>query len=368
MNSSSPLFAPFEIPGLKLDNRIVMAPMTREFSPDGIPGPDVAAYYARRAAGGAGLVITEATDIDHPASWGGRPRVPRFFGADAMAGWAEVARAVHAEGARIVPQLWHIGAELAVSGTLDPTQLVSPSGIATDGTTIGEPMTETQIAEVVASFGRAASSARAAGFDGIELNAGHGFLIDQFFWDRTNRRADGYGGDLVARTRFACEVIAECRRATAPDFPIILRISQWKIMDFDAQLAATPDELERFLAPLVQAGVDLFHCSTRRFWTPEFEGSELPLATWVRKLSGKPTITVGSVGLANSDFMTFAFERKGAEASGPECLETRLARDDFDLVAVGRALLADPLWPEKVRAGKFDDLVSFQAEMADTLF
>ena len=102
---------------------------------------------------------------------------------------------------------------------------------------------------------------------------------------------------LLGRTQFAVEIVEACRREVGPDFPIIFRFSQWKMNDFKAKLAKTPDELERFLQPLVNAGVDIFHCSTRRFWEAEFDGSDLNLAGWTKKLSGKPVISVGSVGL-----------------------------------------------------------------------
>jgi len=117
----------------------------------------------------------------------------------------------------------------------------------------------------------------------------------------TNQRVDGYGGDLVARTRFAVEVIREVRRQVGPEFPASLHFSQWTLQDNHAKLAHSPAELERFLSPLTAAGVDLFHCSQRRFRKPEFEGSSLNLAGWSRKLTGKPTITVGSITL-NEEF------------------------------------------------------------------
>lgn len=372
MSSSPQLFQRFEsdvVPGLSLANRVVMAPMTRERSPNGVPGPDVAAYYARRAAGGVGLIITEATDVNHPATWGGRSAVPRFFGEDALAGWRGVVEAVHAVGGKIVPQLWHIGGERAVAGDLTPRSLVTPSGIGTDGTVIGTPMSRGQVADVIAAFAAAAAAAQRLGFDGIELQGGHGFLIDQFLWDVTNQRDDEYGGDPVGRTRFAADVVAACRRATTPDFPIIMRISQWKVADFAARLAATPEELRLLLEPLVTAGVDVFDCSTRRYWKPEFEEADksLNLAGWVKRLTGRPVITVGNIGLSDGDFMqTFYIERRGSLNAGVDPLEAMLANGDVDLAAVGRVLLADPEWPLKIREGKAD-LIPFRPEMADVL-
>lgn len=136
---------------------------------------------------------------------------------------------------------------------------------------------------MIAAFAQAADDAKRIGFDGIELHGAHGYLIDQFFWGKTNRRTDRYGGDLVDRTRFAVEIVKACRRAVGPDYPIALRFSQWKSSDYTAKLAETPDELARFLAPLANAGVDIFHCSTRRCWESEFIGSDLNLAGWTKK-------------------------------------------------------------------------------------
>lgn len=142
--------------------------------------------------------------------------------------------------------------------------------------------------------------------------------------------------------------------------PLILRYSQWKQQDYTARLAETPQALESFLGPLSDAGVDMFHASTRRFWIPEFEGSDLNLAGWTKKLSGKPVITVGSVGL-NSDFLG-AFMGEGSPAASLDGLLKRFEAGEFDLVAIGRALLSDPQWAAKVRDGRFDELADFSAE------
>ena len=108
---------------------------------------------------------------------------------------------------------------------------------------------------------------------------------------------------MVARTRYACEIIRAVRAAVGPDYPIMLRYSQWKQQDFESKLAPTPEALEAFLAPLTDAGLDAYHCSTRRYWEPEFEGSAMNLAGWTKKITGLATVTVGSVGL-NQDFVT----------------------------------------------------------------
>lgn len=362
-----PLFEPLSIGKLKLKNRIVMAPMTRAFSPEGVPGPDVAAYYRRRAENGVGLIITEGTLINDPAATN-NPNIPNFHGNDALKGWAEVVAQVHEAGGLIMPQLWHIGTDRKIGAIPNPDEKpIGPSGIdIATGEQVNEPMSESRIASVIAAYAQAAADAKRIGFDGIELHGAHGYLIDQFFWEKTNQRNDSYGGDLVKRTRFAAEIIAACRRAVGPDFPIIIRISQWKSSDYQAKLAENPDQLAQFLSPLVEAGVDVFHCSTRRFWEPEFEGSDLNFAGWVKKLTGKPTITVGSIGLDN-DFIS-GFKGEGAGAASVDTLIEKLNKNEFDLVAVGRALLIDPAWASKIREGRTEELAPFTPEALRTLF
>ena len=363
--SPDPLFRPFSVGKLTLPNRIVMAPMTRSFSPGGVAGADVAAYYRRRAENQVGLIITEGTVIDHPASTND-PRVPCFYGEAALAGWARVARAVHAAGGRIMPQIWHVGTVRKAGDRPHPeAPPIGPSGLYKPGVKVAEPMTEAEIAAVIAAYAQAAADARRLGFDGVELHGAHGYLIDQFFWEGTNRRTDRYGGDMVARTRFAVEVIQACRRAVGPEFPIVLRFSQWKQQDYCARLASTPELLCRFLAPLAEAGVDVFHCSTRRFWEPEFEGSALNLAGWTKKLIGKPVITVGSVSLDTDMFA--AFRGQGAAITSIDKLIEMIAREEVDLVAVGRALLVDPAWAAKVRDNRMQDLLPFTPEALRSL-
>lgn len=360
------LLRPFSLGDRRFPNRLVMAPMTREFSPGGVPGQDVAEYYARRAAGGVGLIITEGTYVDHPSA-GSSDRVPRFYGADALDGWRRVVEAVHRAGGRIVPQLWHIGmVRPAGAPPVPEAPAVGPSGIPLEGDEPGRTMTLEDIDAVVAAFAAGAAAAEELGFDGIELHGAHGYLIDQFLWERTNQRDDEYGGDPVSRTRFAAEIVAACRRAVSPDFPIIFRLSQWKANFFDVRYATSPQELEALLAPLSEAGVDIFHCSTRRFWLPEFEESDLNLAGWARKLLGKPTISVGSVGLDVAFNDSLRGESGGVTQI--DALLDRLERDEFDLIAVGRALLGDPEWANKILQGRVDELQPFDAAQLRTLY
>jgi 2,4-dienoyl-CoA reductase-like NADH-dependent reductase (Old Yellow Enzyme family) len=354
------LSRPISLGGLTVPNRIVMAPMTRMFSPGGIPGEDVRSYYARRAAAGVGLIVTEGTYVGH-ASAGQSDRVPRFHGEEQLAGWAKVAEDVHAAGGTIVPQLWHIG---MVRKQGEPpfadAPAVGPSGLVTAGAEqTGKAMTQQDVDDVVTAFAEAAAAAERIGFDGVEIHGAHGYLLDQFLWEGTNRRSDAYGGDPVARAQFAAEIVAAVRAAVSPDFPVLFRYSQWKQQDYTARLAETPQELEAILAPLAAAGVDAFHASTRRYWLPEFDGSDLNLAGWTKKLTGKPVITVGSVGL-DGDFIK-GFQGEGAPVKGIDDLLDRMEAEEFDMVAVGRALLQDPEWAAKVLAGRFSDLKPYDA-------
>ncbi|MFD7202216.1 NADH:flavin oxidoreductase [Streptomyces sp. NPDC059893] len=357
------LSRPVALNGLKVPNRIAMAPMTRMFSPNGVPGEDVRSYYSRRAAAGVGLIVTEGTYVGHESA-GESDRVPRFHGEEQLAGWAKVAEDVHAAGGTTVPQLWHIGmVRQQGKPPFAEAPAVGPSGLRIDGTEgTGKAMTQGDLDDVISAFARAAKDAERIGFDGVEVHGAHGYLLDQFFWAGTNRRTDGYGGDAVARTRFAAEIVAAIRENVSPEFPVIFRYSQWKQEAYDARLAETPDELEAILSPLAAAGVDAFHASTRRYWSPEFDGSDLNLAGWTKKLTGKPTITVGSVGL-DGDFIR-AFMGEGSAVKGIDDLLDRLERDEFDMVAIGRALLQDPEWAAKVLEGRFDELKPYDAAAA----
>ncbi|MFF4400439.1 NADH:flavin oxidoreductase [Streptomyces sp. NPDC001480] len=360
------LSRPTTINGLTVPNRIAMAPMTRMFSPGGVPGEDVLSYYARRAAAGVGLIVTEGTYVGHESA-GNSDRVPRFHGEEQLTGWQKVAEAVHEAGGTIVPQLWHIGMvrEQGQAPFAD-APAVGPSGLVSEGAEpTGKAMTQADLDDVIAAFAQAAADAERIGFDGVEIHGAHGYLVDQFLWAGTNRRTDAYGGDPVARTKFAAEIVAAVREAVSPDFPVLFRYSQWKQQDYTARLAETPEELEAILAPLAAAGVDAFHASTRRYWVPEFEGSDLNLAGWTKKLTGKQVISVGSVGL-DGDFIK-AFQGEGSAVKGIDDLLDRIEAEEFDMVAVGRALLQDPEWAAKVLAGRFDELKPYDAAALKTL-
>lgn len=365
----APLFQPFEGGGLKLKNRVAMSPMTRWKSPDQFPGPDVAAYYRRRAENDVGLIITEGTTIDHPVS-SYSERVPAFHG-KALDAWRGIADQVHEAGAKIVPQLWHVGIMRDPRTDDYPNRglpSASPSGVfKPGGKQVFTPATKAEIESIKDSFARAAVAAREIGFDGCEIHGAHGYILDQFLWGPLNRREDEYGGGDVERTRFAVELIERVRAAVGPDFPIILRISQWKQQDYKAKLADTPEQLKAIFQPIADAGVDIFHVSQRRLNEPEFAGSDLNGAGWIKRLTGRPTITVGSVGLSGAMSVTEIGTHAGVSTDLTPIAE-RLAAGEFDIVAVGRALLADPFWVRKVKEGRFDELIPFSKDVLETLY
>lgn len=340
------LFRPFIHRKIELTSRLVMAPMTRHFATDGIPTPEMARYYRRRAEHELGLIITEGTSIDDPAS-AADCDTPRFFGGAALRGWKHICRSVHATNCKIIPQLWHVGMARPTDGSAPNPQEppVGPSGI--DPVSLQQtaaPMSRGRIHEIVDSFARAAANARRLGFDGVELQGAHGYLIDQFLWSATNHRTDEYGGDLPRRVRFAREVVQAVRKAVGSRFPILFRLSQWKIGQYDARIAHSPDELAEIVQPLSEAGVDIFDCSTQLYNQPEFEGSPRTLAGWVRFLTGRPVISVGAVGLQPAPLRQLAH---------------MLSANDFDMIALGRALLADYAWGSKIRRGQDDTIARF---------
>lgn len=365
-DSTKILFTPFHSENLDLPNRIVMAPMTRSFSPGNVPGDDVAAYYRRRAEGGVGLIVTEGVSTNLVTATG-TPNVPHIVTAESKAAWKRVVDGVHKANGKIAIQLWHEGPYRDPAKTKHPDEPSwSASGFKIPGKQKWEPMSEAEIETAISEFVDAAVAAKTAGFDAIEFHGAHSYLLDSFFWEQNNTRTDQWGGDWTGRTRFTCEIIRRTRALVGADFPLIIRVSQWKQQDFNAKNAASPKEMEQWLTPLVEAGIDMFHCSQRRFWEPDFDGSPLNFAGWAKKITGKPTISVGSVGLSGEFIAAYA-----GEASTPASLDeltARMEREEFDLIAVGRALLQDPDWAQKIRDGRNDELMTFTKEALGKLY
>ena len=369
---TSILFEPFQFGSISLKSRITMAPMTRAQSPSGVPTDDVAAYYKRRVEGGAALIISEGTFINVPEA-GGLANVPEFYG-NGLQGWERVVKSVHASGGVFFPQLWHTGIERhslpkdMLATNYSDCISVGPSGLIDTKTRLNDPMSEALIEQTIDAFVQGIVDAKNIGCDGVELHGAHGYLIDEFFWGETNQRTDKWGGDISSRTLFATEIIKRARKVIGDEFPIIIRFSQWKNSNYDAKLAHTPEQLTQFLTPLIDAGVSGFDCSTRRFWLPEFDNSELNLAGWTKKLTGMPTISVGAVGLDKTFSASTLFTTANFNKQTIEKLLVMMERGDFDLIAVGRAFLANPNWPNLLKEHRFNEIKPYSADSVMTLY
>jgi 2,4-dienoyl-CoA reductase-like NADH-dependent reductase (Old Yellow Enzyme family) len=290
-----------------------------------------------------------------------------------------VVDAVHAAGGRIAPQLWHHGV-MRAHGTGEHPEAVSmrPSGLwgpLGRHSTVPQdfienvaaetrPMTEEEIGDVIQAYALAARNARSVGFDAIAIHGAHGYMVDDFLWSETNRRNDDWGGDIARRGHFPCELVRAIRREIGEDMPIIFRFSQWKQQDFNARLADSPEELEQVLGPMADAGVDVFDASTRRFDQPAFEGSDLSLAGWARKVTGKHSMAVGSVGLAKALHDEDAADVRPSDNLVDLC--RIFERGDFDLIGIGRMMLTHPDWVKRLRTGQEFD--RFDASALTTLY
>lgn len=194
MSDIESLFEPMTIRGMTVPNRIVMAPMTRSFSPDGVPGKDVAAYYQRRGDADVGLLLTEGTTVARGGA-SNDAKVPNFHAELALKGWSGVVEATHQTPAKIGPQLWHVGMmRLPGTGPEPEATSDSPSGRSHTGTQVQPEPTDSEVADMVMAYANAAGEAARLGFDCVEIHGAHGYLIDEFFWGVMNTRSDKYGG------------------------------------------------------------------------------------------------------------------------------------------------------------------------------
>ncbi len=353
------LFTPLRVGPVMLRNRFVMPGMQRGWVDQGAPLPELADYYRRRAESQVALIISESAAIDHPTATA-QPMACRLE-PRTLSAWQRCVAGVREAGAHMLLQLWHEGALRDASDG----NTVSPSGTAYVGHANGRAATTAEIGELREAFVRSARLAQQAGASGIEVHACHGYLLDQFLWAKTNRREDGYGGpDIRQRARLPAEIVSAIRAACGSQFLISFRFSQWKQYDHDARIADTPEELGVFLGMLKSAGVDMVHASARRFWMPAWPDSPLTIAAWTRRLSGLPTVAVGSVGLDRDVAQSFSSseEAHGTQRQTLLELSKRFAAGEFDLIAVGRSLIGDPEWVAKMRAGEFDAVRVFRKE------
>ena len=352
------LFEPYKLKNLNLRNRVVMAPMTRNQSPGGIPTNEVVAYYSRRAKADVGLIITEGIEVSHEAS-SAYPNVPRLDTKEAREGWKRVVNGVKENGGSVIAQLWHCGGFRKLG--MQPNPEVpghTASGLVKPGKKVAHEMTLEDIKQTINAYASDAKYCEEIGFDGVEIHGAHGYLIDNFFWEGTNIRDDSYGGSIEKRSQFVSEIIQAVRSNISQEFIVGLRFSQWKQHDFEAKLAHTTDDLKKVLLSPVESGLDYLHSSMRRFWESEFEGSEENLAYWTKKISNIPTIGVGSVGL-DSDFIDMTAPSK--PASIDKAIDD-ISKEKYDLLAVGRALLSDHEWVLKMKEGRLKDVIPYSKE------
>ena len=352
------LFEPYKLKGLILRNRLVMAPMTRNKSPGGIPTDEVVAYYERRARGEVGLIITEGVEVSHDSS-SAYPDVPRLDSIKARDGWKKVVEAIKKNDGAVIAQLWHCGGfRKKGMGPVPEVPGFTASGLTRPEKNVAHAMDLDDIQQVIDAYAQDAKWCEEIGFDGVEIHGAHGYLIDNFFWSGTNKREDLYGGDLENRSQLATDITAAIRAKVSKEFIVGLRFSQWKQQDYEARLASTPEELKRVLTSPCEAGLDYVHSSMRRFWESEFDDSDDNLATWTKRITGLPTISVGSVAL-DGDFIDMS--APASPVSIDKSIED-ISSEKYDMVAVGRALLADPEWVIKIREGRLEDITPYSRE------
>ncbi len=337
------LFTPIKIGKLEVKNRIVFPPMvTGKAGPDGKITEGHIAWYETRAKGGAGLVIVEFTSVMQ----GGAAAVTLGMWDDSfIAGYKELTERVHAHGARVFIQLSHAGRQTqsAFTGGRPP---VAPSAISCPmmgqiSKEIPKELCIEEIEEIVENFAQAVGRAKAAGFDGVELHGGHGYLISEFMSAYSNKRHDAYGGDLEGRMQFPLQIIKRIRVKVGKDFPISFRYSGNEYVP-DGR---TIDESVRIAPMLENSGVDCLHITAgvyESFWTQipphgTREGINSDASCAVKKAVNIPVIAAGRI-------------------KSPLVAEHILAQGKADMVAIGRQLICDPEWPIKVAAGAMEEI------------
>lgn len=330
------LFRPFKLGSLVLPNRLLMAPMeTNLAGPNGEVTPAMIAYYAERAAGGIGMVTVEFTCVDRSDGLACAPQLS-LDSTQLIAGHSRLAEAIQAWGARACLQLHHAGRQ-TVPANINGSQPIGPSEFQSPVYRVGpRAMTESDIERIIKRFAQAAGHARSAGYDAVELHGAHGYLLGQFLSPWTNRRNDAWGGDFQRRLAFPLAVIRAVKERIG-SMPLIYRLSADEMVEGGLTIQDTT-----LIAPrLVEAGVDALHVSTgvaERLDTNvepiHFDDAwRLPLARKIREAVSVPVIGVGVIRT-------------------PETALEAITRGDIDLVALGRALLADPHWAAKAYNGQ----------------
>jgi 2,4-dienoyl-CoA reductase-like NADH-dependent reductase (Old Yellow Enzyme family)/thioredoxin reductase len=329
------LMQPFQMKGLTLRNRIVMAPMlSRLCDPDGVVSRKLIDYYAERAKGGAGLIIVEYCYIDERESKANQGQLGAYSD-QLIAGLGDLAEAIQEWGAKAVLQICHAGR--STSSRCMGRQPIAPSAMPGYTGEMAREMTPQEIEAVMESFAEAARRARTAGFNGVELHGTHGYLMAQFLSPYTNRRTDLYGKD---RATFALQTLERVRAKVGSDYLVGLRMSGEEFIDGGLTLG----EAQAFARRLEERGIDYLHVSGgiievgENFVIPMYlpQGHLLHLAEGIKKAVKIPVIAVGAIhGLSLAE----------------ESLKERA-----DLIAMGRALIADPDLPRKIQSGHPEDI------------
>lgn len=336
METPKLLFSPGRIGKMDLKNRVVMAPMVRNYADEqGRMSARYLAHLARVAEGGAGALILEASFVS-PEGRGFRHQLGLHSDA-VIPGLNEAAAAAHAHGARLGIQLFHAGRQTtsAVCGE----QPVAPSEIPCP--LLGElprGLDRMEIHALVRAFGNAAGRAKAAGLDFVEIHAAHGYLITQFLSPFSNKRPDAYGGDVEKRRRFLAEIIEAVRKEVGPDFPVTVRISADEMVPNGMQA----DDAKDLALWLEARGIDAIHVSAGNYGSyslgrmiPPMAVDDGPLIKYAALVKGVVSIPVIAVGKLHT----------------PTLAEATLQNGQADFIALGRELLADPDWPRKAELG-----------------
>ncbi|WP_373046217.1 NADH:flavin oxidoreductase [Vulgatibacter sp.] len=340
MRAATSLFEPGRLGRLRLPNRLVVAPMTRvSATAEGLATEQMAAYYAGFAAGGFGLVITEGCYTDR-AHAQGYLHQPGLTDAPQAAAWRRVVERVHGAGGRIVLQLMHAGA--LSQGNRFRDESIGPSAMRPKGQQLAfyrgsgpfplpRAATLAEIESIIEGFAATAALAREVGFDGVEVHGANGYLLDQFLTETTNRREDGYGGPVESRVRLIAETTAAVRARVGQDFLVGVRVSQGKVNDFEHRWAGAEADAAVVFRAVAEAGADYVHTTEFRAWQPAF-GSGPSLAALAGRHAGLPVVANGSL------------DEEGRAAA-------LLEEGGADFVALGRAALAAPDWPDRLRRG-----------------
>jgi len=372
----APLFEPTTIKSLRLANRIVMAPMTRSFAgPEGVPNDRIAAYYARRARYGVGLILTEGVAVNMTDAHGDIG-IPSISTNTQEAAWRRVVEAVHAEGGKIGIQLWHCG-RLGHSRAMPegicpvgPSALIAdekgfyvdPADPSTfDGSVpfeVPHELSESEVLVKIEEFANCAERAQRAGFDLVELHGAHGYLIHSFLNSKSNHRNDEFGGNAERRGAFPVCIVQAIRARCGKDWPIAIRLSQFTTEDIRELTWKKPNDLAVNVQQLLDAGIDVFHGSQHKLATPGFGDAGPSFAEALKKLSGKPTIGVGGVTYTTAMFETL--QGIASRITDPVDAADAIREGCVDLVAVGRSLIANPDWCEKVRSGRWSELEVYE--------